>query len=229
MANFESMQPGSYQTIGSPASGLYKEKGSKFIAYAYPVSSEEEVKDHLEQLRKEHPKARHYCYAYRINTDGSLYRANDDGEPSATAGKPILGQLLSFEVTDTLIVVVRYFGGTKLGASGLIQAYKTAAHDALMQAEIVTRIVMTPFQIQFPYAVSGEIMQSLARIHASTLAEKYTDRGLIEFELPLAEADQRIHQMKSHLAGFDGMAEDMDQKLVEKGIFLASADKDEGK
>ena len=215
------MQASSFQTITTPITGLYKEKGSKFIAYAYPVSSDDEIKNHLELLRKEHPKARHYCYAYRMTPDGSLYRSNDDGEPSGTAGKPILGQLLSFDVTNTLVVVVRYFGGTKLGASGLIHAYKAAAQDALSQADIVTCIVMTPFHIRFPFALSGEIMQALARIHAASITESYTDHGQISFELPLSEATLRLHQLKSQLAGFDGTESDMDLKLAEKSIGIS--------
>ena len=119
-----------YKTIDSPAEGIYKEKGSKFLAKAYPVRTEEQVKAIVEQLKEEYYDARHHCYAYILGPKGDKWRANDDGEPSGTAGKPIHGQLLSFNLTNVLVVVIRYFGGTKLGESGLINAYKTATHDA---------------------------------------------------------------------------------------------------
>jgi len=124
-----------YYSIKDSTEGQYKEKGSKFISYAYSVTSEEQVGERLEEIRNLHHKARHHCYAYKIGVDGNRYRANDDGEPGGTAGKPILGQLHSYKVTDVLVIVVRYFGGTKLGASGLIKAYKEAAKDALFIAK----------------------------------------------------------------------------------------------
>src|SRR5690606_7725476 len=120
-----------YRTIAQPAEGLYKEKGSKFIALAYPVYTEEEIKDRLAELRKKYYDARHHCYAYMLGADKSRYRANDDGEPNHSAGDPILGQIRSADLSNVLVVVVRYFGGTKLGVSGLITAYKTATADAL--------------------------------------------------------------------------------------------------
>ena len=123
----ERTEEDSYLTLAEPAEALYKEKGSKFLAYAYPVSSEEQIRECLEALRKRYYDATHHCYAWRLGADGQNYRVNDDGEPSSTAGRPILGQLLSYGVTDVLVVVVRYFGGTKLGVSGLIAAYKESA------------------------------------------------------------------------------------------------------
>jgi uncharacterized YigZ family protein len=125
-----------YQTIGKESQGFFKDKGSKFYSFAYSVRNEDEVKEILARLRKEHHSARHHCYAWRLGTEEITFRANDDGEPSSTGGKPILGQLQSFNVTNTLIVVVRYFGGTLLGVSGLINAYRNAAADALKNAEI---------------------------------------------------------------------------------------------
>ena len=212
------MHIGSFQTIESGSTGLYKEKGSKFLAYAYPIDDESAVKIHLEKLKKEHPKARHHCYAFRLLPDGRLYRANDDGEPSGTAGKPILGQLLSYNLTDVLVVVVRYFGGTKLGASGLIQAYKAAARDALEQASICTRIVTQKFQIAFPFAVAGEVMQALSRNQVTILNENYTSEGQIAFSIPVTESGTILHHLKSQLAGFDGEDAAMDDVLVEKKI-----------
>ncbi|MCF0172581.1 MAG: YigZ family protein, partial [Bacteroidales bacterium] len=120
-----------YKSIAAPSTGIYKDKGSKFMAFAYPVESEEEVKSLVSALRKKYFDARHHCWAYRIGRLGEKWRINDDGEPSSTAGKPILGQILSNQLSDTLIVVVRYFGGILLGTPGLIQAYKSAAADAI--------------------------------------------------------------------------------------------------
>lgn len=162
----------SFQTLIAPSESLYKVKGSKHLGYAYPISSEEDVKPLIDALKKDHFNARHHCYAYRLGADGERYRANDDGEPSGTAGKPILGQLLSFEITNVLIVVVRYFGGTKLGTSGLIDAYKTAAKMAIEEGTIVERKVMRTFEIQFPYSAMGAVMsvfkaQALEMLHHS--------------------------------------------------------------
>lgn len=148
-----------YKTIASPSEGLYKEKGSKFLAFAYPVRTIEEVKTHLEQLRKDYFDARHHCYAYCLGPDKAVWRANDDGEPSGTGGRPIYGQLLSADLTDTLIVVVRYFGGILLGASGLANAYKTAARDAIANATVVEKTVDICYQLHFEYALMNDVMR----------------------------------------------------------------------
>jgi len=148
-----------YQTISGKAEGLYKEKGSKFIALAFHVTSEEEVKDILVGLRKEYHDARHHCYSYIIGFKGEHWRANDDGEPSGTAGRPIHGQMQSRNLTNTLIVVIRYFGGTKLGVSGLINAYKTAASDALEHANVVTKTIKDVYTITFGYLAMNDIMK----------------------------------------------------------------------
>ena len=148
-----------YLTILSPSEGIYKDKGSKFMAYAFPVSSEDEIKKQLSDLRKEHHSARHHCYAYRLGADKLIYRTNDDGEPSGTAGKPIFGQIQSKELTDILMVVVRYFGGTLLGVSGLITAYKQAAADAIANATIVEKIVKQQFEIKFDYLQINDVMK----------------------------------------------------------------------
>lgn len=149
----ERTEEDSYLTLAEPAEALYKEKGSKFLAYAYPVSSEEQIRECLEALRKRYYDATHHCYAWRLGADGQNYRVNDDGEPSSTAGRPILGQLLSYGVTDVLVVVVRYFGGTKLGVSGLIAAYKESAAAVLSAAQIVERTVDVRFEVEFGYLV----------------------------------------------------------------------------
>jgi uncharacterized YigZ family protein len=147
-----------YKTIEKESTGYFKDKGSKFYSYAYPLSNEDKVKDIISNLKKEHHSARHHCYAWRLGTEEIKTRANDDGEPSSTAGKPILGQLQSYEVTNILLVVVRYFGGTLLGVSGLINAYKNASIEALNNAEICTKLIENTFEIKFGYEVLNAVM-----------------------------------------------------------------------
>ncbi len=153
-----------YHTIVAPAEGLYKEKGSKFLAFAFPVHSTDEVKQHLERLRKEYFDARHHCYAYILGPTKEAYRVNDDGEPSGTGGRPIHGQLLSADLTDTLIVVVRYFGGILLGASGLANAYKTAARDAISNATIIEKTIDVTYHLHFEYALMNDVMRLLKEL-----------------------------------------------------------------
>lgn len=148
-----------YLTIDAPSEGLYKEKGSRFIAYAYPTVSEEEIKEIVEKIKTEHYGARHHCYAYRLGNTGERYRAVDDGEPSSTAGKPILGQISSCGLTNVVVVVVRYFGGIKLGVSGLITAYRTAAADALNNALFVERRIESEIRIRFGYKELNDVMK----------------------------------------------------------------------
>ena len=150
-----------YRTLAAPSEGLYKEKGSKFLAFAYPVHNLEEIKAHLEQLRKDYFDARHHCYAYILGPRKDAFRANDDGEPSGTGGRPIHGQLLSADLTDTLIVVVRYFGGILLGASGLANAYKTAARDAIDHATIIEKTIDARYRLLFEYVTMNDVMRIL--------------------------------------------------------------------
>ncbi|MER2996301.1 IMPACT family protein [Pontibacter populi] len=147
-----------YRTIAAPTESIYKEKGSKFLAFAYPVYSEEDVKECLAELRKKYFDARHHCYAYSLGAGKSRYRANDDGEPNHSAGDPILGQIRSADLSNILVVVVRYFGGTKLGVSGLINAYKTATADALAEATIIEKHETTLLQIHFEYPQMNDVM-----------------------------------------------------------------------
>ena len=153
------MTSDSYHTLAGPAEAIYKEKSSKFLAYAYPVESEEEIRTLLDALRKKYYDATHHCYAWRLGPHGETFRANDDGEPSGTAGKPILGQLLSNDITDCLVVVVRYFGGTKLGVPGLIAAYRESAAEAIAAAEIVELTVDRTVRVDFPYVAMNAIMR----------------------------------------------------------------------
>ena len=150
-----------YRTIAAPSEGLYKEKGSKFLAFAYPVRTIDEVKAHLERLRKDYFDARHHCYAYILGPRKDAFRANDDGEPSGTGGRPIHGQLLSADLTDTLVVVVRYFGGILLGASGLANAYKTAARDAIDHAQIIEKTIDARYRLLFEYVTMNDVMRIL--------------------------------------------------------------------
>ncbi|RTL11941.1 MAG: YigZ family protein [Flavobacteriaceae bacterium] len=162
-----------YKTIATASEEvLYKEKNSKFFGYAFPVTTEEEIKEILERLRKEHFSARHWCYAYQIGTEKIQYRANDDGEPNNSAGMPIYGQIQSFEVTNVLVVVVRYFGGVKLGVGGLISAYKIAAQMALENSEIVERTIDKHFIISFGYANMNKVMRIIKEKNLQIVSQK---------------------------------------------------------
>ena len=162
-----------YKTLALPSEEvLYKEKNSKFFGYAFPVTTEEEVKEILEKLRKDHFSARHWCYAYQIGIEKIQYRANDDGEPNNSAGMPIYGQIQSFDVTNVLIVVVRYFGGVKLGVGGLISAYKTAAQMALESAEIIQKTIDIHFLISFGYANMNKVMRIIKEKNLQIIAQK---------------------------------------------------------
>jgi uncharacterized YigZ family protein len=162
-----------YKTISCASEEvLYKEKNSKFFGYAFPVCNEEEIKEHLDRLRKEHFSARHWCYAYQIGTEKIQYRANDDGEPNNSAGMPIYGQIQSFEVTNIVVVVVRYFGGVKLGVGGLISAYKTAAQMALENSEIVEQTINKFFTISFGYAYMNKVMRIIKEKNLQIVSQK---------------------------------------------------------
>lgn len=150
-----------YHTIQSPSEGIFRDKGSKFIAYAYPLKSEDELKPILTSLRAEHGKARHFCWALRLTPDRGIFRINDDGEPSGTAGRPILNALLSADLTNVLVVVVRYFGGTLLGVPGLINAYKTATQEAITNATVVDKTVNDVYEVVFEYLHMNEVMRVL--------------------------------------------------------------------
>ncbi len=151
-----------YKTISKPSEGdLFKDKNSKFYGYAFPVTNEDQIKTHLEALKKEHYSARHWCYAYQLGSETIRYRANDDGEPNNSAGMPIYGQIQSFDVTNILIVVIRYYGGVKLGVGGLINAYRTGAQLVLESAEIVEKTINQEFQLKFEYKNMSKVMRIL--------------------------------------------------------------------
>lgn len=185
----ERTEEDSYLTLAESAEALYKEKGSKFLAYAYPVSSEEQIRECLDALRKRYYDATHHCYAWRLGADGQNYRVNDDGEPSSTAGRPILGQLLSYGVTDVLVVVVRYFGGTKLGVSGLIAAYKESAAAVLSEAQIVERTVDVRFEVEFGYLVMNDVMRVVKEMRPEVLEQRFDNLCTMRLSIRAGRAD----------------------------------------
>ncbi len=178
--------------------GEYKEKGSKFIAYAKAVYDEDGVKLFLEEVRQEHPKARHHCYAYRIGLDKQKnYRSNDDGEPSGTAGRPILGQIDSNDLSNVMAIVVRYFGGTKLGVPGLIRSYKTATKDAIENAKIEEKRLMKFFQLQFPYTQMNEVMRVVKRNNIEVQSQGYDSECLLNVTIAAGDADDKLEDFDS--------------------------------
>ncbi|MDR1680962.1 MAG: YigZ family protein [Prevotellaceae bacterium] len=183
------MDTDNYKTIAAPATGLFKDKGSKFLAFAYPVDDEAQVKAHVQRLKKEYFDARHHCFAYRIGLHGEQWRANDDGEPASTGGKPILGQLLSRELTDTLVVVVRYFGGILLGVPGLINAYRSAAADALNHAPTVEKTATVPITFSFPYSALNTVMKWLKNERLEIRAQHFDTECRLEVDVPLSKRE----------------------------------------
>lgn len=190
----------SYLTLADPSTGVFRDRGSKFLAYAWPVRTEAEVQEHLAAVRKLHPKARHFCYAYRIGLDNNNFRANDDGEPSGTAGKPILGQLDSFGVANVFIVVVRYFGGTLLGTSGLINAYRSAAQDALEKAAIVEQLVEDVYRLTFEYALMPDVMTAVKRLDINVLKQDFTEVGKLEIAVRQGSKAHIFTMLKAYVA-----------------------------
>lgn len=188
-----------YRTIAAASTGEFKDRGSKFLAFAWPVRTEAEALAHLESLRKEHFKARHHCFAWRLGPDGSRFRANDDGEPSGTAGRPMLGQIDAFQLTDILVVVVRYFGGTLLGTSGLIQAYREATAEALRQAEIKECLVKDHFLLDFDYALMPDVMNAIKKLDLEVLQQTFEDRGLMEIAVRKSETQATILRLKAQI------------------------------
>jgi len=185
-----------YKTINAPAQGIFKDKGSKFIAYAYPIRSEHDAKERLATVKGEHPKARHHCWAYRLTPDGLVFRINDDGEPSGTAGRPILNTLMSLGVTNIMVIVVRYFGGTLLGVPGLINAYKTATQEVLSNAEIVERQVMGRYRISFEYERMNDVMRVVKEESLSVLKQDFDTRCTLELEIPKANQSRALGKME---------------------------------
>ena len=185
-----------YTTIAGTATGDFRDRGSKFLAYAYPVATPADVKEKLQALKKEHPKAVHHCYAYRLGTDGTQYRANDDGEPSGSAGKPILGQIDSMGLINVLVVVVRYFGGTLLGVPGLINAYKTVTTQALEAAPKTERWIEDTVEVNFDYPAMGEVLYLLKQSEATIYQQYLQLFCIVKAGIPRVHSTQYIQKLK---------------------------------
>ena len=193
-----------YKTIESPSEGIFKDRGSKFLAFAFPVTNEATVKEIVQRLRKEHPGANHHCYAFRLGADKLFFRSNDDGEPSGSAGKPILGQIQSNDLTNILIVVARYFGGTLLGVPGLIAAYRGAAADALANGKIVERQVMEIYDLHFPYAAINDVMKILKEEDLEQWGQDFQLDCRLKFSVRKNKADEVLARIKA-IAGTEAL------------------------
>src|SRR6478735_1423890 len=188
-------EPDYYQTIEKTSFAEYKDRGSKFIAYAYPVQTVEECKQYLQQLKKEHPKAVHHCFAYRLGWDGNLFRVSDDGEPSGTAGKPILGQIDSKQLTNIVVIVVRYFGGTLLGVPGLIQAYKSATAMALQLVPVVQKPIEVLYELHFDYTLMNEVMMVVKQHNCTVAGQEMQLFCLLKIGIPKARMEEVLYRL----------------------------------
>ncbi|MBL7936865.1 MAG: YigZ family protein [Bacteroidia bacterium] len=185
-----------YLTIEKQAEAIFKDKGSKFLAFAYPVENDQQIKEILNQLKKEHHTANHHCYAYRLGADKMNFRANDDGEPNNTAGKPILGQIQSNDLTNILIVVVRYFGGTLLGVSGLINAYKNSAADVIKVSTIIEKQILFNYTIQFYFEHLNDVMKLLKQLDCKIINQQFDNNCEISFSIRKANSEQCEEKLK---------------------------------
>lgn len=186
----------SYRTVAAIAEAACRERSSKFLSWIYPVRSEEEIRERLDALRKKYYDATHHCYAWRLGPHGETFRSNDDGEPSGTAGKPILGQLLSNDITDCLVVVVRYFGGTKLGVPGLIAAYKESAAEAIAAAEIVERTVDRTVEAYFPYVAMNDVMRVVKEEQPKVESQNFDNLCTIRLTIRESRAEVLIEKLR---------------------------------
>jgi uncharacterized YigZ family protein len=186
-----------YYTIEKPAEGLFRDRGSKFLAHAYPVNSESELKNNLTQLKSLHPKANHHCWAMRLSIDRSVYRLNDDGEPSGTAGRPILNTLLSHDLTNLAVIVVRYFGGTLLGVPGLINAYKSATEDALKQAVIIKKTVNDIYAIEFDYLQMNDVMKIIKEYNLTIISQAFDNNCNIQVSIRKTLVNQTLSKLNT--------------------------------
>jgi uncharacterized YigZ family protein len=189
-------QKESYNTVGQQSVAEFKDRGSRFLAYAFPIKDVEEFKNHLQQLKKDHPKAVHHCFAYRIGLDGNNFRVSDDGEPAGTAGKPILGQIDSKELTNTLVIVVRYFGGTLLGVPGLINAYKSATSMALQLTTIIAKAVEANYMLQFDYTQMNDVMILVKKYNCSILAQETQLFSILKIGVPLNRLEDFFYKLR---------------------------------
>lgn len=186
-----------YQSIESPSVAEFRDRGSRFIAYTFPIDTVAEFKTKLAELKKEHPKAVHHCFAYRIGTGNDVFRSSDDGEPSGTAGRPILGQIDSKKLTNVLVIVVRYFGGTLLGVPGLIHAYKTGSADALDKCRIVERVVLINYRLEFDYTLTNEVMRKIKQFDCKVLKQDMQLFCVIEIGVPADKREMFLGSVKN--------------------------------
>jgi len=191
------MYPDYYNTIEKPSVAEFKDKGSKFIAYAFPVADVSQFKQHLAAIKKEHPKATHHCFAYRIGLDGNNFRVNDDGEPSGSAGRPILGQMDSKQLTNVLVIVVRYFGGTLLGVPGLINAYKTASALALQVTPAIRKPVEINYTLQFDYTIMNDVMTIVKQCDCTVLSQDLQLFCKAEISVPKNRLEEVLYRLKA--------------------------------
>ncbi len=208
--------PDKYKTVVGESVGEFRDRGSKFLGYCYPVLDEEEWQEKLLAIKKLHPKSRHHCYAYRIGREGNNFRANDDGEPSGTAGRPILGQIDSFELINVFVVVVRYFGGTKLGTSGLINAYKTCAYEALSHANIIEKTVEDIYRLTFDYGLMSNVMNALKKGNLNVVKQVFETIAYIEIALPQSEVQDTLLLLKARIGNLH--LEEVDEKTDINGL-----------
>ncbi len=185
-----------YKTIDGRSEAEFKDRGSKFLGFSFAVNSPEEVKASLQLLRKEHPKAGHHCYAYRIGNDGLQFRANDDGEPSGSAGRPILGQIDSAGLSNVLVVVIRYFGGTLLGVPGLINAYKTTAAECLARASVIERNIEFQVTLEYDYSIMNEVMMVLKQSEATIYKQEMQLFCVLQAGIPLVHKESGLQKLK---------------------------------
>jgi len=181
-----------YRTIEKPSEGIFRDRGSKFLAFAYPINAESELKNIITQLKAEHTKANHHCFALRLGIDRSVFRVNDDGEPSGTAGRPILNTLLSRDLTNIAVVVVRYFGGTLLGVPGLINAYKTAAEEALNAAVVIQKTVNDIYTIQFDYLQMNDVMRIIKEDNIEIVSQQFDNDCRVQVSIRKTQANQSL-------------------------------------
>ena len=185
-----------YKTIENKSEGVYKEKKSKFLSFAFPVMDEDIVKVHLQNIKQTYYDAKHHCYAWRTGLNNSNFRVEDNGEPSGTAGKPILGQIKSNELTNILIVVVRYFGGIKLGTSGLISAYKAAAADAIANAVIIEKTINNYYEISFEYSAMNDVMKILKDEYSEIISQKFNLNCVVQYSVRLSKSAELISKLE---------------------------------
>ena len=209
-----------FKTIAEPSSGEFRDRGSKFLAFAYPIENESEGVIILEKLRKEHIKAQHFCFAWRVGITANLFRANDDGEPSGTAGKPILGQIDSFGVTNIVIIVVRYFGGTLLGTGGLIHAYREATREAMSNAIIIEKFIEDILIFNFDYTVMPRVMQAIKKENIPIIHQIFENDCSLTIKMRQSETEIKLQRLKAHIGNIS-LEEAVLKDFLEFGVTVS--------